>query len=183
MKSLIFSVIFSAFCFFAHAQKPVPLSSADESHPNFAVPMNNSWLGRFEKRQSHMVKRLGLTTEQKKSLDTLNDHYVVKRAVLQEDKTVARRTRIDSIKVLRKNRETSFKSFLNDAQRQKWDELRKAQKKKTFRKQQKVFREEKVLNRAFQIIPYCEIESCSFINFRFYPYFSSVPFHNFFADC
>ena len=134
MKSLILSVILTSFCFFAHAQRSVPLSSAEDSQPNFTVPMNNSWLGRFEKRQSYMVKRLGLTTEQKKSLDTLNDHYVVKRAVLQEDRTVARRTRIDSIKVLRKDRETSFKSFLTDAQRQKWDELRKAQKKKTFRK-------------------------------------------------
>ena len=134
MKSLILSVILTSFCCLALAQRPVPLSSAEDSQPNFAVPMNNSWLGRFEKRQSHMVKRLGLTTEQKKSLDTLNDHYVVKRAVLQEDRTVARRTRIDSIKVLRKDRETSFKSFLTDAQRQKWDELRRAQKKKTFRK-------------------------------------------------
>ena len=134
MKSLILSVILTSFCFLAHAQRPAPLSSAEDSQPNFTVPMNNSWLGRFEKRQSYMVKRLGLTTEQKKSLDTLNDHYVVKRAVLQEDRTVARRTRIDSIKVLRKDREMSFKSFLNDAQRQKWDELRKAQKKKTFRK-------------------------------------------------
>ena len=134
MKSLILSVILTSFCFLATAQRPAPLSSAEDSQPNFTVPMNNSWLGRFEKRQSYMVKRLGLTTEQKKSLDTLNDHYVVKRAVLQEDRTVARRTRIDSIKVLRKDRETSFKSFLTDAQRQKWDELRKAQKKKTFRK-------------------------------------------------
>ena len=134
MKSLILSVILTSFCFFAYAQRSAPLSSAEDSQPNFTVPMNNSWLGRFEKRQSYMVKRLGLTTEQKKSLDTLNDHYVVKRAVLQEDRTVARRTRIDSIKVLRKDRETSFKSFLTDAQRQKWDELRKAQKKKTFRK-------------------------------------------------
>ena len=101
MKSLTLSVILTSFCVFAYAQRPAPLSSAEDSQPNFTVPMNNSWLGRFEKRQSHMVKRLGLTTEQKKSLDTLNDHYVVKRAVLQEDRTVTRRTRVDSIKVLR----------------------------------------------------------------------------------
>ena len=134
MKSLILSVVLTSFSFLAYAQRPAPLSSAEDSQPNFTVPMNNSWLGRFEKRQSYMVKRLGLTTEQKKSLDTLNDHYVVKRAVLQEDRTVSRRTRIDSIKTLRHNRETSFKSFLTDDQIQKWNELRKAQKKKTFRK-------------------------------------------------
>lgn len=134
MKSLILTVFLTLFSFFAHAQKPTPLSSTNDTQPNFAVPMNNTWLARFEKRQTKMIQLLGLTTEQKRRLDTLNDHYVTQRATLQEDKSIDLRARSAKIAVLRRERETKFKTHLTEQQLGKWNEMRKTQKKKTFRK-------------------------------------------------
>lgn len=134
MKQLILVTCVTLFSFLAYAQKPAPLSSTDDAQPNFAIPMKNTWLDRFEKRQIKMIQLIGLSAEQKRSLDTLNDHYVTQRAALQEDKTIDLRTRSHKTELLRRERESKFKSYLTDKQLQKWNELRKAQKKKTFRK-------------------------------------------------
>jgi Spy/CpxP family protein refolding chaperone len=134
MKSIILTVCLSVFSFLAFAQKKAPLSSAKETQPTFTVPMMNTWLGRFEKRQTKMIQLLGLSTEQKHSLDTFNDHYVTQRATLQEDKSVSVKTRTEKIKLLSQERETKFKNLLTPEQLNKWNDLRKGQKKKTFRK-------------------------------------------------
>ena len=134
MKSLILVAFLTLFSFLAYAQKPAPLSSEEDTKPTFSVPMNNTWLGRFEKRQTKMIQLLGLTPAQKRSLDTLNDHYVMQRATLQEDKTVNLHTRSAKIELLRRERESKFKTHLTEKQIEKWNEMRKTQKKKTFRK-------------------------------------------------
>ncbi len=134
MKSIILTVCLSVFSFLAFAQKKAHLSSAEETQPIFAVPMNNTWLGRFEKRQTKMIQLLGLSTEQKQSLDKFNDNYVTQRATLQEDKSINVRTRTAKIALLHQEREEKFKSLLTPHQLQQWNELRKGQKKKTFRK-------------------------------------------------
>jgi hypothetical protein len=134
MKSIILTVCLSFVSFLAFSQKKAPLSSSENTQPTFAIPMNHTWLGRFEKRQTKMIQLLGLNPEQKHSLDTLNDNYVTQRAVLQEDKSVNVRTRTAKIKLLHRERETKFKKLLTEEQLSKWDDFRHGQKKKTLRK-------------------------------------------------
>ena len=134
MKPLILVTFLTLFSFLANAQKQPPLSSNNDTQPSFAIPMNNTWLARFEKRQTKMIQLLGLTADQKRRLDTLNDHYVTQRATLQEDKSIDLRARLAKIELLRRERESKFKTHLTEQQIEKWNEMRKAQKKKTFRK-------------------------------------------------
>ena len=131
MKSLIFLVCMTAFSFSALAQKP---NGAEETQPNFTVPLTNTWLDRFEKRQTKMIQILGLSSEQKRSLDTLNDRYVTQKALLHEDKSLNMRARLSKNELMRRERDTKFRGLLKPEQLAKWNELRKAQKKKTFRK-------------------------------------------------
>ena len=134
MKSLVILVCLTTISFFAAAQKSVPNSAEEDSKPNFTVPMANTWLDRYEKRQSKMIQILGLSTAQKRSLDTLNDRYVTQKAILHEDKSLNLRARVSKNEVLRRERDSKFRSLLNPEQVAKWNELRKTQKKKTFRK-------------------------------------------------
>lgn len=134
MKSLVILVCLTTISFFASAQKSAPNSAEEDSKPNFTVPMTNTWLDRYEKRQSKMIQILGLSTTQKRSLDTLNDRYVTQKAILHEDKSLSLRARISKNEVLRRERDSKFRSLLSPEQVAKWNELRKTQKKKTFRK-------------------------------------------------
>lgn len=134
MKSLSFFVCFILFCFSTFAQKQTSLNGSKETEPNFAVPLNNTWLARFEKRQTKMIQFLALSNEQKHRLDTLNDNYVTQRAVINDDKSINVRTRMAKIEALRREREVKFKNMLTSTQTSRWDDLRRMQKKKTFRK-------------------------------------------------
>ena len=135
MKSSILIAVLTSFCTFVFAQKPEAKTRAEDStEPAFAVPMTNTWLNRFEKRQNKMIKIIGLSQLQKRSLDTLNDHYVTQRAILQDDKSINLHTRNAKTQLLRREREAKFKSFLTPEQIIKWNDLRKGQRKKTFRK-------------------------------------------------
>ncbi len=132
MKSYIFSIGLIAFGWHLSAQQPVRTTATEESE--FTIPLKNSWLEKFEKRQTKMIKLLSLTDPQKRSLDTLNDRYVTQKALLQEDKSLNLRTRLAHLEVMRRERETKFRGILTNAQLAKWNDLRKQQRKKAFRK-------------------------------------------------
>ncbi len=134
MKSLIFSICLSAVNLQAFAQQNVPNTAIEETQSDFTAPQTNSWLDRFEKKQTKMLKQLNLTEQQKHSLDTLNDRFVTQRVLLQEDNTLNMRTRTAHLETIRRERETKFRDLLSDVQLTKWNNLRKGQKKKTFRK-------------------------------------------------
>ncbi len=134
MKSLIVSICLVAFSFEASAQHNAPNTAKEDSQSDFTVPKPNTWLYRFEKRQTKMIKLLNLTQQQKRSLDTLNDRYVTQKALLQEDKSLNIRARTTHLEVLRRERESKFRNLLTDTQLSKWNDLRKGQRKKTFRK-------------------------------------------------
>ena len=132
MKSSIFSLILLALSIQTYAQHTQPKAESDESE--FTVPTKNSWLGNFEKRQTKMIQLLSLNVQQKRSLDTLNDRFVTQRVQLQEENTLNLRARLAELEILRRERETKFRNLLTDAQLEKWNNLRKGQRKKTFRK-------------------------------------------------
>ena len=134
MKTFIFVSVLMSFSFLATAQKPTTNNGADNDQLNFTVPKKDSWLDRFEKRQTKMIQLLSLSEQQKRRLDTLNDHYVTQRATIHEDKTLNMKARLAKVETMRRQRESKFKSILNDSQLSKWNDLRKTQKKKTFRK-------------------------------------------------
>ncbi|MBL7817732.1 MAG: hypothetical protein JNL70_22180 [Saprospiraceae bacterium] len=134
MRAFSFLVLLFSFSALSYAQKPLPSKGDDDSLPSFTVARKDTWLHRFEKRQQKTVELLGLTEPQKRSLDVLNDNYVTQRANLQEDKTLNLQSRQAKIETLRRERETKFKNILTVTQLAKWNELRKLQKKKTFRK-------------------------------------------------
>jgi Spy/CpxP family protein refolding chaperone len=134
MKSIIFFMLFTLSCGFVFAQKALPTMGADDSQPNFTAPLNNTWMARYEKRQTKMIQILGLTSEQKRSLDTFNDRYVTQRAVLHEDKSLKLHERNAKAILLRHERDSKFKNVLSPEQLAKWNDLRKTQKKKAFRK-------------------------------------------------
>ena len=81
-----------------------------------------------------MIQLLSLNVQQKRSLDTLNDRFVTQRVQLQEENTLNLRARLAELEILRRERETKFRNLLTDAQLEKWNNLRKGQRKKTFRK-------------------------------------------------
>lgn len=134
MKSLIFSICLTALSLQASAQQHVPNTATEDTQSDFTAPQTNSWLDRFEKKQTKMLKQLNLTEQQKHSLDTLNDRFVTQRVLLQEDNTLNMRTRTAHLETMRRERETKFRDLLTEAQLTKWNNLRKGQKKKTFRK-------------------------------------------------
>ena len=112
------------------AVKPTDASAKEE----FSLFSRNTWMGRFQKQQHKMVEKLGLDEAQKRSLDTMNDIYVTKRAAFFDDSSIDRRDRKADIKQLQKERYAKFQNILTPEQLQKWDEMRKGQKKKVFRK-------------------------------------------------
>jgi hypothetical protein len=134
MKSFLFLLLLTISHTVAFAQKTLPNIATDDVQPNFTVPLTNTWLARYEKRQTKMVKILGLNTQQKRSLDTFNDRYVTQRAILQEDKSLNVRTRLSKNELMRRERDAAFRNILNAQQLAKWNDLRKVQKKKAFRK-------------------------------------------------
>ncbi len=134
MKSIIFSICLIALSLQASAQQTVPNTATEDTQSDFTVPKTNTWLDRFEKRQTKMIKLLNLTVQQKHSLDTLNDRYVTQKALLQEDKALNLRARTAHLEIMRRERETKFRDLLTDNQLEKWNDLRKGQRKKTFRK-------------------------------------------------
>ncbi len=134
MKSFLFSLLFITSSFWGFAQKHAPATASEDAQPSFTVPMTNTWLARYEKRQTKMIHILGLTTDQKRSLDTFNDRYVTQRAILHENKSLNLHARTEKTQILRRERDTKFKNTLTPEQLEKWNELRKTQKKKAFRK-------------------------------------------------
>ncbi len=134
MKSIIFSICLIALSLQASAQQNAPNTATKDTQSDFTVPKTNSWLDRFEKRQMKMIKLLNLTEQQKHSLDTLNDRYVTQKVLLQEDKALNLRSRTAHLEVMHRERETKFRELLSETQLTKWNDLRKGQRKKTFRK-------------------------------------------------
>ena len=134
MKSIIFSICLIAFSLHASAQQPARNTGTEDTQTNFTVPKANSWLDKFEKRQTKIIKLLGLNEPQKRSLDTLNDRYVTQKALIQDDKSLNMRARTAQLEVIHRERDTKFRNLLIGTQLTKWNELRKAQRKKTFRK-------------------------------------------------
>ena len=132
MKSFTFSIFIAAWSLQIFAQKPTP--KADTEETDFTAPTKKSWLYNFEKRQTKMIQLLRLTEPQKRSLDTLNDRFVTQRVQLQEENTHNLRARLAQLEILRRERETKFRNLLTDAQLEKWNNLRKGQRRKTFKK-------------------------------------------------
>ena len=119
---------------FVAAQKPIKLPEATDSKDEFSLFSKSNWLGRFQKKQEKMVTKLGLDDTQRRSLDTMNDTYVTQRAAFFDDDALQRKDRKADIKQLQKDREAKFQSILTPEQRKKWDDFRRGQKKKVFRK-------------------------------------------------
>ena len=116
------------------AQKPVKLPEATDSKDEFSLFSKGTWLGRFQKKQEKMVTKLGLDDTQRRSLDTMNDSYVMQRAAFFDDDSLQRKDRKADILQLQKNRIAKFQSILTPEQRKKWDDFKRGQKKKVFRK-------------------------------------------------
>jgi endonuclease/exonuclease/phosphatase family metal-dependent hydrolase len=134
MKSIILLICLTVLSFQASAQKKSPNTVTEDTQSDFTVPKTNSWLDRFEKRQTKMIQLLNLSEQQKHSLDTLNDRYVTQKVLLQEDKSLNIRARTAHLEVMRRERENKFRDLLTNTQLSKWNDLRKGQRKKTFRK-------------------------------------------------
>jgi Spy/CpxP family protein refolding chaperone len=130
MKKQYLTIGFLFIAAFLMAQKP----QVTDSQEGFSLFAKDSWIGRFQKRQEKFVKKIGLTEQQRRSLDTMNDIYVNQRAAFLDDSSLARRDRKEDIKALQKERYNKFQSLLTPEQLKKWEDLRKGQKKKVFRK-------------------------------------------------
>jgi Spy/CpxP family protein refolding chaperone len=134
MKRHILTIGFFFIVAFVNAQKPAVSPAAASAKEEFTLFSKDTWMGRFQKRQQKMVEKLGLDEQQRRSLDTMNDIYVTQRAAFFDDSTLARHDRKVDIKQLQKDRYAKFQNLLSPEQLKKWDELRKGQKKKVFRK-------------------------------------------------
>lgn len=134
MKKYILAIGFLFAVALVSAQKPAVKSPDGSAKEGFSLFSKDNWMGRFQKRQDKMVKKLGLDDAQRRSLDTMNDVYVTQRASFYDDKSLERRDRKADIKQLQKDRVAKFQSILTPEQTKKWDDLRKSQKKKVFRK-------------------------------------------------
>lgn len=116
------------------AQKPAKLPEPTDSKDDFSLFSKDTWLGRFQKQQNKIVSKLGLNEVQRRSLDTMNDTYVTQRSALFDDKNLERKDRKAEIGQLQNARSTKFQSILTPEQLKKWEEFRRGQKKKVFRK-------------------------------------------------
>jgi Spy/CpxP family protein refolding chaperone len=134
MKKQFLTISFLLIAVFAMAQKPKAKPPVTDAQEGFSLFAKDTWIGRFQKRQEKFVKKIGLTEQQRRSLDTMNDIYVTQRAAFLDDSSIARRDRKDDIRQLDKERYTKFQSLLTAEQLKKWEDLRKGQKKKVFRK-------------------------------------------------
>jgi Spy/CpxP family protein refolding chaperone len=134
MKKHILAIGLLFFVALVSAQNPVVKPVDASAKEEFSLFSKDTWMGRFQKGQEKMVKKLGLDEQQRRSLDTMNDAYVSQRAAFYDDKSIERRDRKADIKQLQKDRYAKFQSILTPEQLQKWEDLRKGQKKKVFRK-------------------------------------------------
>jgi Spy/CpxP family protein refolding chaperone len=134
MKKHFLTIGFLLFVVCVMAQKPTVTPQASGTKDEFALFSKDTWIGRFQKQQEKFVKKIGLTEQQRRSLDTMNDIYVTQRAAFLDDSSMARRDRKEDLKQLQKERYTKFQSLLTAEQLKKWEDLRKGQKKKVFRK-------------------------------------------------
>jgi Spy/CpxP family protein refolding chaperone len=128
MKQLICLFILCCFASLAVAQRT---TNSDES---ISKAQEKSWLSVFEKRQAKYMNMLKLTDDQKRSLDTVNDAYVVQRAALFDENGLNRRDRKKEIKGLRVEREQKFRNLLSPEQLAKWEDFKKRHKKKVLPK-------------------------------------------------
>jgi Spy/CpxP family protein refolding chaperone len=134
MKRHILTIGFFLIAALLIAQKPAALPNEATVKDDFSLFSKDTWLGRFQKQQSKMVSKLGLNEQQRRSLDTMNDIYVTQRAAFFDDDSLARRDRKTDIRQLQNERYAKFKNLLSPEQLKKWEELRRGQKKKVFRK-------------------------------------------------
>jgi hypothetical protein len=134
MKKQFLTIGFLLIAACAMAQKPKVTPQATNAQEGFSLFAKNTWIGRFQKQQEKFVQKIGLTEQQRRSLDTMNDLYVTQRAAFLDDSALARRDRKEDIKQLQKERYAKFQSLLTTEQLEKWEDLRKTQKKKVFRK-------------------------------------------------
>ena len=134
MKKQLLTIGFLLIAVFMLAQKPKATPQVTDAQEGFSLFAKETWIGRFQKQQEKFVKKIGLTEQQRRSLDTMNDLYVTQRAAFLDDSALARRDRKEDIKQLQKERYTKFQSLLTTEQLKKWEDLRKTQKKKVFRK-------------------------------------------------
>ncbi len=134
MKKYILTIGCLFIVAFVVAQKPAKLSNATDSKDDFSLFSKDSWLGRFQKKQEKIVVKLGLNDGQRRSLDTMNDSYVTQRAAFFDDDSLQRKDRKTDILQLQKKRLSKFQSILTPEQAKKWEEFRRGQKKKVFRK-------------------------------------------------
>jgi Spy/CpxP family protein refolding chaperone len=134
MKKHFLTISFLLIATLVMAQKPKATPQVTDSQEGFSLFSKDTWIGRFQKKQEKFVKKIGLTEQQRRSLDTMNDIYVTQRAAFLDDSSIARRDRKEDIRQLQKDRYAKFQSLLTAEQLKKWEDLRKGQKKKVFRK-------------------------------------------------
>jgi hypothetical protein len=134
MKRHILTIGFLLITLLVSAQKPTIKPTDASAKEEFSLFSKATWMGRFQKQQEKMVKKLDLDEQQRRSLDTMNDIYVSQRAAFYDDSSIDRHARKADIRQLQKDRYTKFQSLLSAEQMKKWEELRKGQKKKVFRK-------------------------------------------------
>jgi hypothetical protein len=85
MKKQFLTIGFMLIAAFAMAQKPKVTPQASATKEEFTLFAKDSWIGRFQKQQEKFVKKIGLTEQQRRSLDTMNDIYVTQRAAFLDD--------------------------------------------------------------------------------------------------
>ena len=134
MKKHILTICCLLIVAFVVAQKPAKLPDATDSKDEFSLFSKDTWLGRFQKKQEKIIVKLGLNDVQRRSLDTMNDSYVMQRAAFFDDDSLQRKDRKADILQLQKNRLSKFQNILTPEQLKKWDDFRRGQKKKVFRK-------------------------------------------------
>lgn len=134
MKKQFLTLCFLLIAVCVMAQKPKGAPKVPDAQEGFSLFAKDTWIGRFQKQQEKFAKKIGLTEQQRRSLDTMNDIYVTQRASFLDDSSLARRDRKEDIKQLQKERYAKFQSLLTAEQMKKWEDLRKGQKKKVFRK-------------------------------------------------
>ncbi|MDZ7879186.1 MAG: T9SS type A sorting domain-containing protein [Saprospiraceae bacterium] len=97
MKKQFLTIVLLCIATFAVAQKPKVTPQASEHKEGFSLFAKDSWIGRFQKRQEKFAQKIGLTEQQRRSLDTMNDLYVTQRAAFLDDSSLARRDRREDI--------------------------------------------------------------------------------------
>jgi hypothetical protein len=127
-------ILFSASCFFEPTLLAQEASSIEIESTTFTEPAKTSWLGKFERAQKKLTKKLALQPLQLRKLDTLNDFFILKIANLYEKKVLTYREKRKILQGLKVQREAQFKEILTAPQLQQWEKMKKWRKKRAFKK-------------------------------------------------